>query len=223
MKEKNYGIFNINFLDNIIKNKRSEMLNILSKNINNKNLMSFLDIGTTEDNELESSNFFLKKFKQISIKKSISDQNINNKNFNNVLKKSITSTFIDHEVDIYKSDLVISSATIEHVGNYENQFKMLENIMQLTSKYFFITTPNRFFPIEMHTKIPLIHFFPKKIHRKILYLIGEKYLSLEENLNLLTKKDLLRMCKILSIKNFKIKEIKLFGFVSNYILIIEKN
>ena len=56
MKEKNYGIFNINFLDNIIKNKRSEMLNILSKNINNKNLMSFLDIGTTEDNELESSN-----------------------------------------------------------------------------------------------------------------------------------------------------------------------
>ena len=75
----------------------------------------------------------------------------------------------------------------------------------------------------MHTKIPLIHFLPKKIHRKILYLIGEKYLSLEENLNLLTKKDLLRMCKILSIKNFKIKEIKLFGFVSNYILIIEKN
>ena len=72
MKEKNYGIFNINFFDNIIKNKRSEMLNILSKNINNKNLMSFLDIGTTEDNELESSNFFLKKFKQISIKKSIS-------------------------------------------------------------------------------------------------------------------------------------------------------
>jgi len=224
MKEKNYGIFNINFIDNIIKNKRSEMLNILSKNINNKNLMSFLDIGTTEDNELESSNFFLKKFKQISIKKSISDQNINNKNFNNVLKKSITSTFIDHEVDIYKSDLVISSATIEHVGNYENQFKMLENIMQLTSKYFFITTPNRFFPIDFHTKIPLLHMLPKKIHRKILMLIGLKEYAKEENLNLLDEKTLKKLINNQKNKNFKIKifKVKLFGLTSNLLLFGEK-
>ena len=32
MKEKNYGILNFNFIDNIIKKKRSEMLNILNKN-----------------------------------------------------------------------------------------------------------------------------------------------------------------------------------------------
>ena len=33
------------------------------------------------------------------------------------------------------SDLVISSATIEHVGSYENQIKMLKNIIKLTNKH----------------------------------------------------------------------------------------
>ena len=60
MKEKNYGILNFNFIDNIIKKKRSEMLNILNKNIKDNDIESFLDIGTTEENELESSNYFVK-------------------------------------------------------------------------------------------------------------------------------------------------------------------
>ena len=93
MKEKNYGVLNINFIDNIIKKKRSEMLNILYKNINLVNINSFLDIGTTEDNKLESSNFFVNNFNKIPIKKSISDQDIKNSNFNQFLKKSITSIF----------------------------------------------------------------------------------------------------------------------------------
>ena len=144
MKEKNYGILNFNFIDNIIKKKRLEMLNILNKNIKDNDIESFLDIGTTEENELESSNYFVKNFDKIKIKNSISDQEIKNDNFNKFLRKSITSEFSETEILNYKSDLVISSATIEHVGSYENQIKMLENIIKLTNKYFFITTPNRF-------------------------------------------------------------------------------
>ena len=55
---------------------------------------------------------------------------------------------------------------------------MIENIIKLTNKYFFVTTPNRFFPIDFHTKLPIIHMFPKKIHRKILRLINLKHLIL---------------------------------------------
>ena len=36
---------------------------------------------------------------------------------------------------------------------------MLENDIKLTKKIFVITTPNKFYPIELHTKIPLIHWF----------------------------------------------------------------
>ena len=59
MKNKNYGILNLRIIDNIIENKRFEMLNILKKYINTSQINSFLDIGTTEDAELLS--IFIKK------------------------------------------------------------------------------------------------------------------------------------------------------------------
>ena len=224
MKEKNYGILNFNFIDNIIKKKRSEMLNILNKNIKDNNIASFLDIGTTEENELESSNYFVKNFEKIKIKKSISDQEIKNVNFNKFLKKSITSEFSEIEIENYKSDLVISSATIEHVGKYENQMKMLENIIKLTNKYFFITTPNRFFPIDFHTKLPIIHMLPKKIHRKILRLIKLDEYAEEENLNLLDENTVNKLINTQQNATFKIRifKVKLFGLTSNLLIFGEK-
>ena len=224
MKEKNYGILNFNFIDNIIKKKRSEMLNILNKNIKDNDIESFLDVGTTEENELESSNYFVKNFYKIKIKNSISDQEIKNNNFNKFLRKSITSEFLETEIENYKSDLVISSATIEHVGSYENQIKMLENIIKLTNKYFFITTPNRFFPIDFHTKLPIIHMLPKKIHRKILSLINLKEYAEEENLNLLDENTVNKLINTQQNATFKIRifKVKLFGLTSNLLIFGEK-
>ena len=64
--------------------------------------------------------------------------------------------------------------------------------------------------------------FPKKIHRFILNIFNQKFLAKEENLNLLSKNDLINICKNLEIKNFQIKKIKIFGFTSNLILVIQK-
>ena len=60
---------------------------------------------------------------------------------------------------------------------------MCENIINLSKKYFIIITPNRFHPIDFHTKIPFLHWLPKKIHRLLLSLLGFKLLSKEKNLN----------------------------------------
>ena len=225
MKEKNYGVLNFNFIDNIIKKKRLEMLNILNRNINRSNINSFLDIGTTEENELESSNFFVNNFNQVQVKKSISDQNIKNGNFKHFLRKSITTTFDESQIETYKSDLVISSATIEHVGSYDNQFKMIENIIKLTNRYFFITTPNRFFPIDFHTKLPLLHLLPKNLHRKILKLLGLAEYAKEENLNLLDKNIINKLINTQKNKLFKIRifKVNLFGLTSNLLIFGEKN
>ncbi len=225
MKEKNYGILNFNFIDNIIKKKRSEMLNILNKNIDDNDINSFLDIGTTEESEMESSNFFVKNFTQIKIKKSISDQVIKSNIFDKFLKKSITSKFADSEIQTYKSDLVISSATIEHVGNFENQLKMFENIIKLTNRYFLITTPNRFFPIDFHTKLPLIHMFSKKTHRKILNFMGLKEYAMEENLNLLDENTINKLINAKKYEPFEIRifKVKLFGLTSNLLIFGKKN
>ena len=224
MKNKNYGIFNFAFIDNIIEKKRIEMLNILNKAINKEDVKSFLDIGTTEENKLKSSNFFVKKLDHIKIKKSISDQRIESFRFSEFKKKSITSDFSTEEINIFKSDLVISSATIEHVGNFNNQIKMIKNIICLTKKYFLITTPNRFFPIDFHTKLPFLHMLPKKIHRMILTLLNLKEYAKEENLNLLGHNDLNKLINAQKNVDFEIKifKIKLLGLTSNLLILGKK-
>ena len=71
--------------------------------------------------------------------------------------------------------------------------------------------------------LPLIHWLPKKIHRKFLNLLGQNFLSKEENLNLISIKDILKICKDNNFNNYKILKMKYYLFTSNLILILEKN
>ena len=151
-----------NFLDKIVIKKRHEMSEIINKYISNQSIEHALDIGTTDDDGFESSNYLIKNLRNIKIYRSISDQKINSKFFSKTLTKSITDNFSHEEIENYSSDLVISNATIEHVGDKNSQIKMTENIIKLSKKIFVITTPNRFYPFDFHTKIPLIHWLPKK-------------------------------------------------------------
>ena len=128
-----------------------------------------------------------------------------------------------YQINKFKSDLVISNATIEHVGSLENQIKMVSNIIRLSKKFFILTTPNRFYPIDFHTKLPLIHWLPKKIHRKILSLIGLQYLDKEENLNLLNTNNLIDMMKNFKNIRYDIRYVKFLLFKSNIILIGKKD
>ena len=222
MNKNTYVQFENSFFEKIIKNKRLEMFNLLKKKINIFKLKDLLDIGTTNDSDLKSSNIFCNMLEVVPIHKSISDQIIKNKRFKICSNKSITSNFTKKEISQLKSDLVISSATIEHVGSFKNQIKKINNMIKLSKKYIVITTPNRFFPIEVHTKLPLIHWLPKNIFRKILLLLGMSYFADEKNLNLLDKNDLHIILSNFSKKiNYKIYKIKFLGFVSNFFVIGE--
>lgn len=59
-------------------------------------------------------------------------------------------------------EVVFSNAVIEHVGNYEQQRQMAEEIQRIGKRYI-IQTPNRYFPIEPHVLIPFFQFFPLKL------------------------------------------------------------
>ena len=108
------------------------------------------------------------------------------------------------------------------MGCFENQIKLVKELYRISKSYVFITTPNRYYPIDFHTKIPLLHWLPKKIHRKILKIFGLKFYSLEENLNLLSKKEIHEIMRILKIKNYNIISYKFLFFTSNLIIIIKK-
>lgn len=71
-------------------------------------------------------------------------------------------------------DVLWSNAVIEHVGDRDKQLFFLKEIKRV-SKRAFITTPNRFFPIEVHTLVPFLHYLPKKIFERYLMLIGKRW------------------------------------------------
>jgi len=226
----NQGQYIVNqnsFFDYLIKKKRIEISDIIKHEIKKKKIKinSVLDIGSSSDKESIFSNIILKNLNFTSNIKSITNRKIQSKLFKKILKKSITKKFSKKIIKNFISDLVLSSATIEHVGSINNQKKMIENIAFLTNKIFIITTPYRFFPLEIHTKIPLLHFLPKKIFRKILNLLNYNFFSKEKNLNLLSINELKIISKKLEKKFYlKIKLLKTFFFISNLILIgIKKN
>ena len=211
------------FIDRIVLNKRKEMANIINHQLDNIELTDALDIGSTDDNNFESSNFLIKNINNIKHYKSLSNQVIMDKFFSSSLTKSITDNLSVEEVDKFKSDLVISNATIEHVGSLEDQIKMISNVIRLSKKIFIITTPNRFHPIDFHTKLPLIHWLPKKIHRKLLNMLNLNFFAKEDNLNLMSENDLKKALTNQNIKKYKIFHIRLFGFKSNFLVIGEVN
>ena len=64
-------------------------------------------------------------------------------------------------------DIVFSNSVIEHVGDYEDQLKMANEIIRL-GKAYFIQTPNLYFPIEPHFVFPFFQFLPTSLRIYLL-------------------------------------------------------
>ncbi|RPH95657.1 class I SAM-dependent methyltransferase [candidate division KSB1 bacterium] len=56
-------------------------------------------------------------------------------------------------------DLVLSNAVIEHVGDFEQQRKMANNV-QRVGRYYFLHSANYYFPIEPHSFFPFFNQLP---------------------------------------------------------------
>jgi len=86
-------------------------------------------------------------------------------------------------------DIVFSNATVEHVGSRSAQARFLKEICRV-GKSFFVTTPSRWFPFEHHTGLPLLHYLPSTLFRKIIQHSRYKYWASESTLNILTAVEL---------------------------------
>jgi len=107
------------------------------------------------------------------------------------------SMFSDKEFDI-----VFSNSVIEHVGGFEEQKKMANEIMR-AGKMYFVQTPNYYFPFEPHFMFPFFQFLPVSLK---IFLVSKfnmgwykKSTSKKEaeiivkSINLLKKKELMRL------------------------------
>ena len=200
---------------------RKKIYDFFIKKINCNIKTRIIDIGTTPLLE-KHENILFHSYKW---KKKLTG--FSNQDCTNLKKKFKKSNFIFGDARKIKLkqnsfDVSFCSATIEHVGSFKNQKKIISELYRISKEAIFLTTPNRNFPVDFHTKLPFIHWLPKKIHRKILYLMGYKFLSKEKNLNLLNTEEVIKMLKELNIRKYEIHYNKFLFLNSNILIIIRK-
>lgn len=120
-------------------------------------------------------------------------------------------------------DIVFCSAVLEHVGDRNAQEFFLNELIRIGKKVF-LTTPNQWFPIEVHTVLPFIHWLPQPIHQKLLRLLGKDFFATTENLNLLSRGTLKQMLFSTNTSvRWTFSSYRLLGWTSNILLYYRKD
>jgi SAM-dependent methyltransferase len=83
-------------------------------------------------------------------------------------------------------DIVFSNAVVEHVGDRDRQRAMIAEAVRVGRRAF-VTTPNRWFPVEVHTRLPLVHWLPDSLSHRVYRALGKGFAT--EN-NLLSAREL---------------------------------
>ena len=142
-----------------------------------------LDIGVTPDLSMPDSNAFEQFYpytKRITAT-SIEDASSLEEAFPGLTFVQTSGSTLPFEDRAFT--VAYSSAVLEHVGHRSAQQALVREIVRVADA-FFIAVPNRWFPLELHTFIPVIHWLPKKWHRALLRRLGREFWAREENLNL---------------------------------------
>jgi hypothetical protein len=103
-------------------------------------------------------------------------------------------TYLRHEANLALPfadtafDVAVSNAVLEHVGSCAHQELFLRELIRVARKVF-VSVPNRFFPIEHHTAIPLLQFSDTTF-ALVCRWTGKNEWAQERNLILMSKRGL---------------------------------
>lgn len=120
---------------------------------------SVLDVGVLGEEEYEAANFFLKEYPYPGSLTALSIEDCGTLRSRYPLVRFVTYDgerfpFADNSFDVCHSN-----AVVEHVGDCRRQQLFVSEMVRVARQGFF-TTPNRWFPVELHTKIPFLHYLP---------------------------------------------------------------
>jgi len=117
---------------------------------------------------------------------------------------------------------VHSAAVLEHVGSLANQTRMVSECLRVARRAVCVTTPNRWYPIEFHTQLPLIHWLPRRWGRAIMRGAGYGFFAEEANLNLMARSELTRIVAQHPDWRCHFAPMRLLGWTSNLVLLCHK-
>lgn len=180
------------------------------------------DVGVTSDREHDHSNYLEAWYPHKSqiTAVGIEDASFLEHVFPGVTFIRASGTALPFANDSF--DFVHSSAVIEHAGGFIQQTQLLSEIWRIARRGVFVTTPNRWFPIELHTVLPLLHYLPPRQYRLILKKIGLGFFAEESNLNLMSARTFSLASSNAGLTNFSVRSARLFGLTSNLLLIAKK-
>lgn len=174
-----------------------------------------LDVGVTSDNKFPESNFFERMY---PYKDRITCVGTEDGSYLRREYPGIRFTRVGQDQPLpfpmQHFDIAFSNAVIEHVGNRDQQRAFLAEVLRV-SKRFFLTTPNRWFPFEVHTGLPLLHFLPPNLYRAMLRHTRFCFWAREESLNLLTVQQFRSLFPTGAQFTIELGGINLFSFKSN--------
>lgn len=180
---------------------------------------TILDVGFT-DTEFNSTDNFLEK--QYRYPENITALGINKpRNFCRRYPKIKVVIYNGKDFPFRNDefDICWSNAVLEHVGDSEAQAYFLKEIKRV-AKTTFITTPNKYFPIEIHTRTPILHFLPKRILDCYLTIIGKKWAT-KNYMNLLSLKGITNLLSHARIHKYRILKNKFLFFTLDFVIVIE--
>lgn len=183
---------------------------------------TLLDVGVTSDQTYETSNYveawYPHKGKITAV--GVDDAAFLEQRYPGITYRRADGRnlpFADNSFDV-----VHSSAVLEHVGSFANQRSLIEELTRVAKRVVFLTTPNRWFPVEVHSVLPFVHWLPKPWFRRLLRGTRYGFFALEENLNLLDRREILQLCSQLRGATVSIESQRLLGMASNLLVTIEK-
>jgi hypothetical protein len=183
---------------------------------------TILDVGATSDREYEHSNYLEAWY---PYKRQLTAVGIDDASFLEELYPGLTFRRADGRALPFPDcsfDFAHASAVIEHVGSRADQARLLGEMWRVCRKGLFVTTPNRWFPVELHSVIPLVHWLPAPLFRTTLRALGHHELADEANLNLMSRGDLLSAAVAAGIPAARVEEARLGGWTCNLLLIAHK-
>lgn len=180
---------------------------------------SVLDIGVTSDKNYQYSNYFeeLYPFKDKITAGGLDDASFLEHDYPGL--RFIKCNVLQLPFADRAFDWVHSAAVLEHVGSFAHQYRAVAECLRVARRGIFLTTPNRWFPIELHTQLPLLHWLPTPVYRKLLSRIGFEFFAREENLNLLSGRRLRGAAGGRNDWSFRVGSARLLGLTSNLLLI----
>jgi SAM-dependent methyltransferase len=86
-------------------------------------------------------------------------------------------------------DVAFSNAVVEHVGERDQQREFVAELCRVAPRVF-LSTPNRWFPVETHTLLPFLHWLPRRAADRAFGALGQ---DSWERVELLTRRELLEL------------------------------